>query len=55
VRIACELVGQRMFALTIAGLDLAINELKHSFPGVGIARAAAAATSITQGPAPAVS
>jgi hypothetical protein len=54
-RIARELVGQRMFALTIAGVDLAINELKHSFPGVGIARAAVAATSITQGPAPAVS
>jgi hypothetical protein len=36
-------------------ITLAINEIKHSFPGVGIAHAAAAATSITQGPLPAVS
>ena len=55
VRIARELVGQRMFPLTIAGLDLAISELKHPLRGVGVAHAAAAATSITQGPAPAVS
>jgi hypothetical protein len=44
-----------MFPLTIAGLDLAISELKHPLRGVGFAHTAAGATSITQGPAPAVS
>jgi len=44
-----------MFGLRIAGLDLAINELQHSLRGVGVAQAVAAATSITQAPAPAVS
>jgi len=44
-----------MFPLTIAGLDLAISELKLPLRGVGVAYAPAAATSITQGPAPAVS
>jgi hypothetical protein len=44
-----------MFPLTIAELDLAISELKQRLCGVGVAHAAVAATSITQGPAPAVS
>jgi len=44
-----------MFPLTIAGLDLAISEFNHPLRGVGVAHAAAGATSITQGPAPAVS
>jgi uncharacterized protein with von Willebrand factor type A (vWA) domain len=55
VRIAAELVGQRMFPLTIAGLDLAIRELKRPLSGVGVAHGLAAATSVTQGAAPEVS
>lgn len=54
VRIARELVDGRMFPLTIAGLDLAISELKHPLRGVGVGHAVAAATPITQGQAPAV-
>ena len=54
VRIARELIGERMFPLTIAGLDLAIRELKRPLGGVAAAHAAAAATPVTQGPAPAV-
>jgi uncharacterized protein len=54
VRIARELIGERMFPLTIAGLDLAIRELKRPLGGVATAHAAAAATPVTQGPAPAV-
>jgi uncharacterized protein with von Willebrand factor type A (vWA) domain len=54
VRIARELIGERMFPLTIAGLDLAIRELKHPLGGVATAHAAAAATPVTQDPAPAV-
>jgi len=48
------LVSQRMFPLTIAGLDLAVSELKHPLHGVGVGRALAAATPITQSQAPAV-
>jgi hypothetical protein len=44
-----------MFPLTIAGLELAISELQHPFRVVGIGHALAAATSITQGRAAAVS
>ncbi len=54
VRIARELIGERMFPLTIAGLDLAIRELRRPLGGVGRAHPAAAATSVTQDPAPAV-
>ena len=54
VRIARELIGERMFPLTIAGLDLAIRELKRPLGGVATAHAAAAATPVTQDPAPAV-
>jgi uncharacterized protein with von Willebrand factor type A (vWA) domain len=54
VRIARELIGERMFPLTIAGLDLAIRELKRPLGGVATAHAAAVATPVTQDPAPAV-
>jgi uncharacterized protein with von Willebrand factor type A (vWA) domain len=54
VRITRGLVGERMFPLTIAGLDLAIRELQRPFSGVATAHAAAAATPVTQDPAPAV-
>jgi uncharacterized protein len=54
VRIARELIGERMFPLTIAGLDLAIRELKRPLGGVATAHAAAAATPVTQRPPPAV-
>jgi hypothetical protein len=39
----------------VATEDLIARSLARPLPGVGIAGAAAAATSITQGPAPAVS
>src|SRR5262249_28479894 len=35
VRLTAELVGGRMFPLTLAGLDLAIGELKRPLAGVG--------------------
>jgi uncharacterized protein with von Willebrand factor type A (vWA) domain len=54
VRIARELIGERMFPLTIAGLDLAIRELKRPLGGVARVHAAATATPVTQDPAPAV-
>ena len=54
VRIARELVAERMFPLSIAGLDLAIRELQRPLSGMGAAHALAAATSVTQDPAPEV-
>ena len=54
VRLTRELVGERMFPLTIAGLDLAIRELKRPLGGLGAAHALGAATSVTQDPAPGV-
>jgi uncharacterized protein with von Willebrand factor type A (vWA) domain len=50
VRLTAELLRLRMFPLTMAGLDLAIGELKRPLGAVG----GGAATSITQGSAPAV-
>jgi uncharacterized protein len=55
VRLVTELVNGRMFPLTIAGLDLAISELKRPLCGVGVDYGPAAATSITQDATPEVS
>jgi hypothetical protein len=54
VRIARGLVGERMFPLTIAGLELAIRELQRPISRVGTARPAAAATPVTQDQPPGV-
>jgi uncharacterized protein with von Willebrand factor type A (vWA) domain len=54
VRPTRELVSERMFPLTIAGLDLAIRELQRPLSGMRAAHAVAAATSVTQGPPPEV-
>ncbi|HXY76867.1 MAG TPA: VWA domain-containing protein [Steroidobacteraceae bacterium] len=55
VRITRELIGGRMFPLTIAGLDSAISELRRPFAGVVTPEPPAAATPVTQEPPPAVS
>jgi uncharacterized protein len=55
VRITRELVRERMFPLTIAGLDLAIRELKRPLGGTPGPRAAPPATSVTQRSPPPVS
>ena len=55
VRITRELVGGRMFPLSIEGLDRAIRELRHPLGDVGMAGASVGATSVTQGPPPQVS
>ena len=55
VRITRELVHERMFPLTIAGLDLAIRELKRPLGGAAAAGALAPATPVTQRPPPPVS
>jgi uncharacterized protein with von Willebrand factor type A (vWA) domain len=55
VRLTRELVGERMFPLTIAGLDLAIRELKRPLGGTGGAHPLAPATPVTQRPPPQVS
>jgi uncharacterized protein with von Willebrand factor type A (vWA) domain len=55
VRITRELVGERMFPLTIAGLDLAIRELKRPLGGPRGPYAAPPATSVTQRSPPRVS
>jgi uncharacterized protein len=54
VRITRALVGERMFPLTIAGLDLAIRELQRPLGGVGTAHPVAAATPVTQDQPPGV-
>jgi uncharacterized protein with von Willebrand factor type A (vWA) domain len=54
VRITRELVGGRMFPLSLAGLDRAISELRHPLSSVRSARDAAA-TEVTQAPPPGVS
>jgi len=48
VRITRELVRERMFPLTIAGLDEAIRELKRPLGGVAHIYGSAAATPVTQ-------
>ena len=55
VRITRELVRERMFPLTIAGLDLAIRELKRPLGGPPPPYAAPPATSVTQRSPPPVS
>jgi len=50
VRLTAELVRQRMFPLSLAGLEQAIRELKRPLGGVGFTHRGAAATSITQDP-----
>jgi uncharacterized protein len=55
VRITRELIGGRMFPLTIAGLDLAINELRRSPGAAAAAQLSCAATSVTQEAPPGVS
>jgi uncharacterized protein len=50
-----ELIAGRMFPLTLAGLDLAIAELRRPLGGAVAALGATGATSITQSPPPGVS
>jgi uncharacterized protein with von Willebrand factor type A (vWA) domain len=54
VRITRELVGGRMFPLSLAGLDRAISELRHPLSSLRSA-GDAAATEVTQAPPPRVS
>ncbi len=54
VRLTRELLGGRMFPLTIAGLDLAIRELRRPRSAAPAGHGVAAATSVTQHPAPEV-
>ena len=51
-RITRELIHGRMFPLSLAGLDLAISELRRPVGGAAAAAAGAGATSVTQSPAP---
>jgi uncharacterized protein with von Willebrand factor type A (vWA) domain len=55
LRITRELVGGRMFPLSIAGLERAIAALRHPLGDARTAGASAGATSVTQGPPPQVS
>jgi uncharacterized protein with von Willebrand factor type A (vWA) domain len=55
VRITRQLVGERMFPLTVAGLDRAIRELRRPFTAPRGAAPGAGATFVTQDPAPRVS
>jgi uncharacterized protein with von Willebrand factor type A (vWA) domain len=50
-----ELIAGRMFPLTLAGLDLAIAELRRPLGGAVAALGGTGATSITQSPPPGVS
>jgi uncharacterized protein len=54
IGITRELVGGRMFPLSIAGLDLAISELRHPLSTPGAGAGDAGATPVTQGPPPGV-
>jgi uncharacterized protein len=54
-RITRELVRGRMFPLTLAGLDLAISELRRPLSGAAAPAAGAGATSVTQNAPPRVS
>ena len=51
-RITRELIHGRMFPLSLAGLDLAISELRRPVGAAAAAAAGAGATSVTQSPAP---
>jgi uncharacterized protein len=53
VRITRELVGERMFALTMAGLDAAIRELKRPLGRAGLMPGRVHATPVTQAMPPA--
>jgi uncharacterized protein len=55
VRITRQLVGGRMYPLSIAGLDRAISELRHPMSVPGVGPADAGATEVTQAPPPGVS
>ena len=55
VRITRELLQQRMFALTIAGLEQAIAALRRPLGGAAAPQAPVGATSVTQEPPPPVS
>jgi hypothetical protein len=50
-----ELIAGRMFPLTLAGLDLAIGELRRPLSGAAAVLAGTGATSVTQSPPPGVS
>jgi len=50
-----DLLAGRMFPLTLAGLDLAIGELRRPLHGGAGALAGAGATSVTQSPPAGVS
>jgi uncharacterized protein with von Willebrand factor type A (vWA) domain len=54
-RITRELIHGRMFPLSLAGLDLAIGELRRPLGGAAAAPAGAVATSVTQSPPAGVS
>ena len=55
VRITRQLLGGRMFPLSVAGLDLAISELRHPLTGAVRAMRESGATSIARGLPPRVS
>ncbi|HYC10649.1 MAG TPA: hypothetical protein VEC10_13495, partial [Steroidobacteraceae bacterium] len=55
LRLTRELVGGRMFPLTLAGLDQAISELRRAPSGVCGLTPATHATFVTQEPSPRVS
>jgi hypothetical protein len=55
VRLTRELIGSRMFPLTMAGLDRGIDELRRPLSAVGFTHRDAGATSVTQEPPPGVS
>jgi len=50
-----ELIAERMFPLTLAGLDLAIGELRRPLSRAAAALTGTGATSVTQSPPPGVS
>jgi uncharacterized protein len=50
VRLTRELLAERMFPLTLAGLDLAIGELRRPLSGLQLRQGEIAATSVTQEP-----
>jgi uncharacterized protein len=52
VRITRELLRERMFSLTLAGLEAAIRELKRPLAGAALPQGPAGATSVTQEPPP---
>src|SRR5580658_7943761 len=54
VRITRDLIGERMFPLNMAGLDLAIGELRRPLRSVRTSAGSAVATSVTQGLPPGV-